>query len=134
VLGSTDCAPKAGLETAFGTVLNAISTCIAQANAIAAKVPAFPALTDNTGGTSGAGTVGAVTVSVTAAGTALASAAGTNAVVKNMRQAVFQLGYFVNKLAVATGTVGVTGTRWWPPTWRASRPRSRLSAPARAPR
>ena len=81
VLGTTDCAQKAGFETALVTVKDAISEIVAKLNAIRAVVPAFPALTDSTGGATADGTVGAIGVALTGVGTSLASAVGSQAVV-----------------------------------------------------
>src|SRR6516225_1060545 len=50
-LGSSDCAQKAALETAFGTVKDAVSEVVRQLNLVRAVVPAFAALTNSTGGT-----------------------------------------------------------------------------------
>jgi hypothetical protein len=105
VLGSTDCAQKAGFETALGTVKDAISEIVAKLNAIRAVVPAFSALTDSTGGTAADGTVAAVTVSLTGVGTSLASAAGSQAVVSALKDAISQARYFTN---LAANAVGVT--------------------------
>ena len=103
VLGTTDCAQKAALEAAYGTVLNGLSTMITQVNLIRAKVPAFAALTDSTGGTDGAGTIAAVTLSVSGVGASLASAAGANTTLTLIKNRIAQLTIFVNKLATATG-------------------------------
>jgi hypothetical protein len=101
----TDLSPKAGLETALGTVRNAISTVLAQANLVAAATGADAAV-DNTGGTSGAGTIAAVTVATTAVTGASgngAAATGTIEVLTNTRNALAQLAQYVNTLCVATG-------------------------------
>src|SRR5262245_5892029 len=101
VLGTTDCAQKAGLETAFGTVKDAITEIVAKLNAIRAVVPAFGALTDSTGGAAADGTVGAVTVSLTGVGTSLASAAGAQTVINALKDAIVQARYFANLAAKA---------------------------------
>ena len=88
VLGTTDCAQKAGFETALVTVKDAISEIVAKLNAIRAVVPAFPALTDSTGGATADGTVGAIGVALTGVGTSLASAAGSQAVVNALKDAI----------------------------------------------
>ena len=105
VLGTTDCAQKAGFETALVTVKDAISEIVAKLNAIRAVVPAFPALTDSTGGATADGTVGAIGVALTGVGTSLASAAGSQTVVNALKDAIVQARHFVN---LAAESVGVT--------------------------
>ena len=105
VLGTTDCAQKAGFETALVTVKDAISEIVAKLNAIRAVVPAFPALTDSTGGAAADGTVGAIGVALTGVGTSLASAAGSQAVITALKDAISQARYYVN---LAAESVGVT--------------------------
>lgn len=109
-LGANDCSPKAGLETAFGTVRDGLSEVIAQLNDIRAVVPAFDALTDNTGGAAADGTVGAVTVTVAGAGTDLASAVRTRAVVENLAKSVAQAVHFTNLACRAVGVAPLTGS------------------------
>lgn len=109
-LGEGDCTPKAGLETALGTARSALSEIIAQLNAFRAVVPAFDALTDNTGGASADGTVSAVTVTVAGAGEDLASAVGTRAVIENLAKGVAQAVHYVNRAAASVGQASITGT------------------------
>ena len=103
VLGTTDCAQKAGFETALGTVKDAISEIVAKLNAIRAVVPAFPALTDSTGGAAADGTVPAITVSLTGVDTSLASAVGSQAVIDALKDKIVQARYFTNLAAEAVG-------------------------------
>src|SRR5262245_47261703 len=101
LLGTTDCAQKAGFESALGTVKDAIAEIVAKLNAIRAVVPAFPALTDSTGGTAADGTVAAITVALTGVGTSLASAAGSQAVITRLKDAISQARHFTNLAADA---------------------------------
>ena len=102
----TDLFPKAGGETAFGTVTNAIATVLEQANTIAAAIGADQA-TDNTGGTIAlSGTIAAVTVSTTAvtgaSGNGMEATDGI-AKMKEIAGYLTRLVRFTNTLCTATG-------------------------------
>lgn len=103
VLAGTDCAQKAELEAGFGGVVAALAEIIAQANTIRAKVPAFSALTDSTGGGAADGTIAAIDVSYTGVGASLASATGANTVLTALTSRIAQATVYVNKVAVACG-------------------------------
>lgn len=108
VVGSTDAAQKAELEASFANITDAFKELIAQANAIHAKVPALDGvLVDSITGTAVDGTIGAIDATMTGVGTSMASAAGANAVLANIKNAVSQLVYHVNKLAVACGVTPI---------------------------
>lgn len=106
----TDLFPKAGGETAFGTVTNAIATVLEQANAVAAAIGADQA-TDSTGGTSGSGTIAAVTVATTAvtgaSGNGMAATAGI-AKMKEIAGYLTRLVRFTNTLCTAVGVAKLT--------------------------
>jgi hypothetical protein len=106
-LSGTDSAQKAATEAAFGTVRDALSEVLRQANLIRAVVPAFPALTNNLGGTAPDGTVGAITKTVNGVGTSLASAVGVRSVYAAHYAAVLQATHFVNQLCEAVGVTPV---------------------------
>lgn len=120
----TDLSPKAGWDTAMGKVRNAIATLAAQVNTIHAKLP-VGALTDNSGGTSGAGTVAALDKTLTAVdgtdNTGLAYASAQAQVVA-FRNAISELIVAVNKVAVATGKTALTDSTGGTPAYTATIP------------
>jgi hypothetical protein len=97
----TSLAGKASTETAMGTVLDALATLYAKANTAATALD-LDTLTYSGGGTSGGNTLGAVTVSVTAAATGVPATAW-NTFTAAAENAFYQLGCHVNKLCRATG-------------------------------
>ncbi len=99
---------KTSLESAFGTVRDALSELIAQCNNVIAQVPAFSTLTDSSGGASADGTIGAITTSFSGTGSSLASANGANAVVAALKNEISQVAVYVNKLLVACGASALT--------------------------
>ncbi len=102
-------APKAGFDTQWADAVNAISTLAAYTNVLLGLVPAWT-VTDDTGGTSGSGTVGAISATLTAVGVSSSSLAAAEASVMAAGwQADFsELIFAVNKLCVATGTTPLT--------------------------
>lgn len=97
----TNLAGKATAETALGTVVDALGELYAKANAYA-TVLAIDTVTNSGGGTAPDGTVGAVTVAVTAAATG-AQAVTTNATLDAINTSFYKLGVLVNKIAIAQG-------------------------------
>jgi len=110
-LDNNDGAGKTALENAFKTVVDALSEIIAQLDNVRAQVPAFGELTDNTGGATPDGTVGAITKNLTGTGSSLASAVGVRAVYSVLMDRIYQATHFVNLAAKAVGveTVGFEG-------------------------
>lgn len=103
-LGTNDAAQKAALEAGFATAVDALKEIAAQCNQLHAKVPALGGvLVDNLSGTATDGTIGAITTSYSGVGASMASAAGANAVLANIRNRIAQLGYAVDTLCVACG-------------------------------
>lgn len=104
VLGTDDAVQKAALEAGFATVVDALKEIVAQCNQLHARVPALTGvLVDNLSGAGADGTIGAVTTSYSGVGASMASAAGANAVLANIRNRIAQLGYAVDILCVACG-------------------------------
>lgn len=104
--GTGDGVAKAEFETACGGIRDALKELLAQCNTIAAKVPAFDALTDNMGGTAADGTIGAIDVSMTgtdATAATMVAVAGAQTVFDTLLSRTAQLLVFVNKLRVACG-------------------------------
>lgn len=97
----TNLAGKATSETALGTVVDALGELYAKANAYA-TILAIDTVTNSGGGTAPDGTVGAVTVAVTAAATG-AQAVTTNATLDAINASFYKLGVLVNKIATAQG-------------------------------
>lgn len=98
------CPTKAEVETALGTVKNALTEIGAQIGVVAAAVPAFTP-TNNIGGTAADGTIAAVTVAFTgAAGTGgtCVLRTGFNTIVTDIIGRIIQLGSDINELCVAT--------------------------------
>ena len=102
----TDLATKAAVETALGTVTEALAEIADQVIAVNAVVPARTvtnSLADVTDGT-----VAAVTQSFTASATDGANAAGLNTVLGNVKNTVAQLAWEINQLCEATGVAKLT--------------------------
>lgn len=106
----TDAAPKAGTETALTALRSAITTVGNSALAIANAI-SLDAFTVSTGGTNGAGTVAALTKTVTAvagsAGTGIGYTTGV-AVLSAYRDELSRLIKIVNAVATATGLTEIT--------------------------
>lgn len=100
----TDLAPKAGTETALGTLKNAIAVVLEKANAVATAT-GVPTKTDSTGGTiATSGTIPAVTKLTTAVATGSGVAHATGKpVYAAFKKALHNLALFTNELAVACG-------------------------------
>jgi len=97
-------AQKAALEAALVTVRDGLAEIAAKCTTINGKVPALTAsITDNSGGATADGTIGAITQVLTAVSTSFASAAGFRAALTTYTAAIATLAVEVNKLAVATG-------------------------------
>lgn len=107
-VGSNDCVAKAEAETALGGIRDALKEIVARCNAVQAVVPAFAALTDSMGGTGADGTIGAIDVSATGAGSTLASAAGMNSVYATLRARLRLAANYVNDLCYATDIAPMT--------------------------
>lgn len=106
-----DLFPKAGGETALGTIRDAIAVVLEHANELATAIGADTA-TDNTGGNvQTAGTIAAITASTTAvagnSGNGM-GAEGAIPVFTDFRNAVSQLVRYVNTLCTATGVDTLT--------------------------
>lgn len=103
---ATNLAQKAATETALGTVKDGIAEIVAKANATA-LVLGIAGLTDNSGATAADGTLGAVTVAVTAAATGVV-VADTDATLDALDNYLYQAFRLVNKLANAVGEAPLT--------------------------
>lgn len=97
----TSLAQKAASETAIATVLDGYSELLAKANATATAL-GMSTITDSSGATTADGTLGAITVSVTAATTG-AQAAATNTLFDAIDGFQYNVAALINKLAVAVG-------------------------------
>jgi hypothetical protein len=106
----TDAAPKAGTETALGTHKNALTTMVAAANVILVAI-GLAAKGAATGGTDGAGTVAAMTKTVTAvagsAGTGVNGAGGIADMIA-LRNDLHRLVRVTNEVAQAVGLPLIT--------------------------
>lgn len=100
VLSGSDSTPKAGLETALGTVLAAVHEIGTKANELAALL-GLDELTLPTGTSDG--TIGAVTVTVAGSNTALAPVAGVNAKLTSISAYISAVAAKVNEVSIATG-------------------------------
>lgn len=98
----TASAQKAGFETALGTVKNAITELAAKLVTIKPYIPASD-IVNNVGGTAADGTIAAITVSLTAVNTSIASFTGSRTVMQNVKNQIYQLVLETNKFAVAVG-------------------------------
>lgn len=98
---STSSAQKAATETALNLVKDALLELATTANAVA-TVLGIDTLTYNGGGTAADGTIGAITVAVTAATTGVQDTE-TNAVITAFNKAQFQIFTMINKLREACG-------------------------------
>lgn len=101
----TDLFPKAGGETALGTIVDGVATLIEQVSLITALVGLGEA-TDGTGGTSGEGTIAAVTASATAVTGASGNGAGfegTHAAFSSVANSIAQVAFATNQARVAVG-------------------------------
>lgn len=103
---ATNLAQKAATETALGTVLDALGELATKANATATAL-GITGFTNNAGGTTPDGTIGAVTVSTTAATTGVVKAA-TETTLDLLDDLQYQVFLLVNKLAGATGVTTLT--------------------------
>lgn len=106
----TDTAPKAGTETALGTLRSAITTVATSAKAIADAI-GLDTITISTGGTDGTGTVAATTKTVTAvagSGGAGINAAGGIATLTAYANELTKLVRYTNEIAVAVGLTPIT--------------------------
>lgn len=97
----TTSAQKANAETILGTVKDAVTELATKANAMAAKL-GIEQLTDNSGGTTADGTIGAIDQTVTAATTGAQDTA-TNANRVLLNDAFLELGMITNRIAKACG-------------------------------
>lgn len=97
----TNLADKTTTEAALLTVLNALATIYVKANAAAVAL-GIAQITYNGGGTNGAGTVAAVTQSVSATATGVPTIA-FNAALVAINTAIANLMMLVDKIAIATG-------------------------------
>ena len=104
--GGTTLAQKASTEAALNTVLDGVGELFAKANAMA-DVLGIDQVTNNAGGTSPDGTLGAITVAVTAATTGVQDTE-TNGVIASLNNAIYQAAVLTNKLCAATGLAPVT--------------------------
>ena len=108
----SNCVALTEANAAAAGVNDALATIIARVNAVNARVGALgegaTAITDSTGGTSGGNTIAAIDVAGTGAGSALVSAVAYNAHLAEMDSRFRQVVGFINRLATACGTVGVT--------------------------
>lgn len=107
-VGSNNAVAKAEAETAAGGVVDGLMEIVAKAQAVNAVVGAFGTLTDSMGGTAADGTIAAIDVSATGAGSSLASAAGMNTLYDTLRSRTVQAAYYVNALCRATGQTELT--------------------------
>lgn len=96
------CPTKAEVETAAGTIVDAITELAAKVVAINAVVPALNAPANNVGGAAADGTIAAITTSFTGATAARVSATGFAAFVAEAEDRLMEIAGDVNKLAVAT--------------------------------
>jgi hypothetical protein len=96
------CPTKTEVETAFGTVKDALTEIGAKIAAYATAVPAFTP-TNSIGGAAADGTIAAITVAFTGATTGRVAKTGFNAVVADVTALIAQLGNDVNALATAVG-------------------------------
>lgn len=97
----TNLAGKTAAEAALTTVKDALLELATKANEYAVKV-GRTGLTYNAGGTTADGTVGAVTVSITAAATGV-QAVSVNANLTSINSIMYHVGTLVNKLLTAQG-------------------------------
>jgi hypothetical protein len=104
----TSLAQKAATETAVGTVKDALLELFTKANEYATKL-GIDNVTYNGGGTAADGTVGAVTVAVTAATTGV-QATEMNAQMDDLNQRFYVLAVLTNKLLRALGYTELTTT------------------------
>jgi len=106
----TDTAPKAGTETALGTVKNAITTLLNSAKTIGDAI-SVQTVTISTGGTNGSGTIAAMTKSVTAvAGSGAAGIAydtGSLYMIA-LRTYLSEVVAYVNEIATAVALTPIT--------------------------
>lgn len=102
----TTTASKATAESALTTVKDALLELATKANEYATKL-GIDTVTYNGGGSAADGTVGAITVSTTAATTG-AQATETNATIDTLNDAFFVVGTKVNQIATALGVSGLT--------------------------
>lgn len=101
----TDLFPKAGAEAALETIVDGVSTVLEQANTIATVVGSTSAI-DNTGGTSGEGTIAAITKTTNAvtgpSGNSVSFETGIKTL-SSIRNLISQTASIVNASCVATG-------------------------------
>ncbi|QIG76985.1 hypothetical protein EVC30_157 [Rhizobium phage RHph_Y1_11] len=107
-LSGTNAVQKAALETAYGTVRDAVKELVAQLNLIRAKVPVFDALTDSLGGTAANGTIDAISSALTGVSASMAQAVGANAYLTALSSRVHQAVYYTNELCYACGITPLT--------------------------
>lgn len=109
----TDAAPKAGFETALGTHKNALTVLLTAAKVIADAIT-IDAITISTGGTiATAGTVPAMTKSVTAtagSGAACLGATSARALMTLYKNELTAAVNYVNEIAVAVGLTPITNS------------------------
>lgn len=109
-VGSNNCIALTEANAAASDVADAIATILEQVDAVNDVVGAFSAITDNTGGSAGSGTIAAIDASGTGAGSSLVSAVAYNAHLKEVRARLGQTVDLVNKLANATGITPLTSS------------------------
>jgi len=100
----TDCAPKAGFDTAVGKIANAMAVLAEHVNTINTDL-SLPAITDSTGGTVGtSGTVPALDKTLTAVNSNCVDATTANATLAVIKTNMATLYGVVDRIAVAVGT------------------------------
>lgn len=103
----TASAPKAGFETALGTVKDAITELAAQLVTAKALIPVTD-IANSVGGAAADGSIAAMTQTVTAVASAIAAFATGKVVLQNIKDYYYTLAVETNKLANACGVTPLT--------------------------
>lgn len=102
----TNSAPKAGFDTATGKIANAQATLAGSLNTIFTDL-GLDLITDNTGGTDGAGTIALLDLALIAASTLLVDEVTGRAVLEVIKTNTARLAGACNRVAVATGNTKI---------------------------